>query len=57
MAQINLDEYSVAETHAIKQKRTFDRQVEDSRLGEQVFERVDLVQVYRNNLKNTFAAV
>ena len=49
-AQQNLDGYSEAVRHAMDRKTRFDRRMLASTEGEVVFEKGDLVQVYRNNL-------
>jgi hypothetical protein len=53
--QQRLDGYSEAVRHAIRRKATFDRKVLKSRGGEVIFQKGQLVQVYRNDLANTLS--
>lgn len=49
-AQQRLDGYSEAVRHAMDRKTRFDRRVLESKEGEVMFEKGQLVQVYRNDL-------
>ena len=49
-AQQRLDGYSEAVRHAMDRKTRFDRRVLDSKEGEVIFEKGQLVQIYRNDL-------
>ena len=49
-AQQRLNGYSEAVQHAIDRKMRFDRKVLNSREGEVMFEKGQLVQTYRNDL-------
>jgi len=53
--QQQLDGYSEAVHHAIRRKATFDKKVLKSKAGVVVFEKGQLVQVYRNDLMNTLS--
>ncbi len=54
VAQQRLDGYEAAVLHALKRKEAFDKRVQNSTAGEVVFEKGQLVQVYRNDLDYTF---
>lgn len=55
-AQQRLDGYSEAVQHAMQRKTRFDRQVLDSKEGEIVFEKGQLVQIYRNDLAKSIGS-
>lgn len=54
VAQQRLDGYAAAVQHALKRKSTFDRRVLNNHPGEVIFEKGQLVQVYRSDLDYTF---
>jgi hypothetical protein len=53
VAQQHLDGYTECVKHAIQRKVAFDRKVFDSKAGQVVFEKGQLVQVYRSDLALT----
>ena len=55
-AQQRLDGYSEAVRHAMDRKTRFDRRVLDSREGEAVFQKGQLVQIYRKDLAKTISS-
>ena len=55
-AQQRLDGYSEAIRHAMDRKARFDRRVLDSKEGEVVFEKGQLVQIYRNDLAKSISS-
>ena len=55
-AQQRLDGYSEAVRHAMDRKTRFDRRVLDSREGEVIFQRGQLVQIYRNDLAKSISS-
>ena len=54
VAQQRLDGYAEAVTHALKRKSAFDRKVQAGKLGEVIFSKGQLVQIYRSDLDYTF---
>ncbi|KAJ3912898.1 hypothetical protein F5877DRAFT_11142, partial [Lentinula edodes] len=56
-AQQQLDGYSAFVQHAVKWKSVFDRRVLKKEGKEVVFEKGDLVQVYRSDLDYTFKTI
>ena len=54
VAQQCLDGYLEAVAHALRRKRTFDKRVFVQNLGEVIFSKGQLVQIYRSDLDYTF---
>jgi hypothetical protein len=54
VAQQRLDGYAECVQHAMKRKMVFDKRVFDSKAGEVIFNKGQLVQVYRSDLTYTF---
>ena len=54
VAQQWLDSYDEAVQHAIKWKEVFDKQVLKRCLGEVIFSKGQLVQIYRSDLEHMF---
>ncbi|KAJ3897968.1 hypothetical protein F5879DRAFT_766333, partial [Lentinula edodes] len=57
VAQQQFDGYSTFVQHAVKQKGAFDRRLLKKEGREVVFEKGDLVQVYRSDLGYTFKTI
>ncbi|KAJ3885744.1 hypothetical protein GG344DRAFT_27629, partial [Lentinula edodes] len=57
VAQQQLDGYGAFVQHAVKRKNVFDRRVLKREGKEVVFEKGDLVQVYRSDLDYTFKTI
>ncbi|KAJ3911970.1 hypothetical protein F5877DRAFT_29186, partial [Lentinula edodes] len=57
VAQQQFDGYSAFVQHTVKQKGVFDRRLLKKEGREVVFEKGDLVQVYRSDLDYTFKTI
>jgi hypothetical protein len=56
VAQQHLDGYAECVQHAIKRKAAFDKRVFDSKAGQVIFKKGQLIQIYRSDLTHTFKA-
>jgi hypothetical protein len=54
VAQQRLDGYAECIQHAIKRKTAFNKKVLDSKAGQVIFNKGQLVQIYRSDLTHTF---